>query len=236
MPLLSSLLSLLLLVSPLLQLGMPWPGPGTAHSASGALTITFVQSTGNFASTGTTTNKAYTSSTTAGHLLIGIVISYNASDTPVITDSQTNTWSTAATFSGSPVLTMKMTIFYLANCPGGADTVTGSWASSAGGELHIAEFAGAAASSPLDQTGDGSNASGPTATTSSMTPSVNGELIVGYCGIIATGSIGSGWTLITSQDGDLSEFKIQTTATPVQATWNSSSGWAAIGATFKPGP
>jgi hypothetical protein len=195
--------------------------------------IAHIQSTGNFASGTTSVSKAFVSNNTAGNLLVAAVVCY-AINTPTISDTRGNTWTQAISFSDNSLMGLVVRIFYAANCSAGANTVTGSWTTANGGEIHLSEFSGAATTSPLDKTASGSGVgSAGTATTTSVTTTQNGELVWGWCGFTGGGqAIGSGFSAVSTQDGDLSEYKIQTTAGSVAATWSTTSDWVCAMATF----
>ena len=198
------------------------------------MAITQLQATGNTASGATSVAKAFVSNVTAGSLLVCAVTVYDATKTPTVSDTVNGAWTQALSYSNTSVLNAVTRIFYYPNSAGGACTVTASWSGSASGEIHQAEYAGAATSSPLDQTGTGAASSGTTATTGSLTPSVPGELLWGWCGFLNTGSVGSGYTQVNNSNGNLSEYQVQTTAATTQVSWGTTGGYVCVAAAFKP--
>lgn len=131
------------------------------------------------ARTGSSGASTYTtpSMDTTGASLLVLVVSYVATVTPTISDSKSNTWTalTAKSVSGQ----QSSRIYYAANPTVGSGhtfTVTGSSILSTG--IAFA-FSGITASSPFDQENGASLAgSGTTLSCGSITPSVNGELII----------------------------------------------------------
>jgi hypothetical protein len=140
---------------------------------------------------------AYASNNTAGNLLILAARLSSTGQTLAITDSQSNTWTQAATqvqtTDGHTAY-----LWYAANCAGGANTVTITQSGSGTNSNNyvIAEYSGAAAASPLDKTASAQtnttavSTSGNTATTSG--PS---ELMIGVA--TASGSNNGALTPIT---------------------------------------
>lgn len=198
------------------------------------MAITQVQATGNTASAATSVAKAFLSNVTAGSLLVCAVTVYDSTKTPTVSDNLNGAWSLAVSYSNTAVLNSITRIYYLPNSAAGVCTVTASWSGTANSEIHQGEYAGAATSSPLDQTGTGGASSGTSATTTAMTPSVAGELIWGWCGFISSGSVGSGYTQVNNSNGNLSEYQVQATAASIQATWGTTGGYVCLAATFKP--
>lgn len=196
--------------------------------------IAQVQATGITASAVASIAKTFVSNVNAGSLLICAVTVYDSTKGPIVTDSLNGGWTQAVSYSNTGVLNSVTRIFYCPNSKPGTCTVYTSWNGSANGELHLGEYSGAAAYSVLDQTGTGSASSGTTATTSSMSPSMPGELVWGWCGFLNSGSAGAGYTQANNAGSNSSEYLVQSPASAVQATWSTTGGYVCVAATFRP--
>lgn len=198
------------------------------------MAITAAQLGTGLAASGTATiAKAYTSNVQAGSLLVCAITVYDSTKTPTVSDNLNGAWTQAVSYSNTAVLNHITRIFYFPNSAAGACTVTGSWTGAASSEIHQGEYSGAATVSPLDQTGTGGASSGANQT-SAMLPTVNGELVWGWCGFLGSGSLGTGYTQVSNANSNLSEFLVQASAASIQATWGGSGGFVAVAATFQP--
>lgn len=192
---------------------------------------------------GTSCAVAFDSNVTAGNLLIGYVYAGDANAIIAVTAADTlgQTWSQA-------VLQRQSTdkhvgaIFYFANTAGGANTVTFTFTGGTPTDrCSVAEFSGAATSSPLDQTNHAEGSS-TTPTSGSITPTQDGELLV----CVATGDGGAVYTAGTDFSKNINvpdatntriggEYYIQPTAAAHNGTWSiaSSQNWTSEIASFK---
>jgi hypothetical protein len=190
------------------------------------MAIAFVQGTNGGVQSGPSAGVAYTSNNTTGNLLVLVCRSTGASSTAgiTITDSQGNTWSVPikTTWTGTNTLIMA----YAPNCKSGANTVTVSHTGTSFLQTKLAEYSGVATSSPLDKSGDATNTS-TTPTSSSVTTTQNGELIVGgFANANAnnlTITAGSGYTKRTATDdgNGAIEDQVQTSAGAISANFTS---------------
>jgi len=202
------------------------------------MAIAFVSSVaaGSSYNNNVTTGSADTSGAT---LLVVVVSTYGTGGT--LTDSNSNTWN-ALTRRGSAG-DAGCQIYYAVNpTVGSGHTFTYSSTAKYPSVAAMA-FSGADTSSPFDVQNGANNTTMTTLATGSVTPSEDNELIIagygGYSGAVS--SIDSGMTIANSVAYSAnhlaagSAYKIQTTATAINATWTigSASINAAAIATFK---
>jgi hypothetical protein len=186
-----------------------------------------------------TSSLGFPQNNTAGNLLVcGIIFSTTGISTP--TDTAGNTWLDCGAgevdFNGASV---SVKLFYVANCKAGSNTVTSTGAFS----VHLAEFSGVLASSPIEATSKSPNNSTTSGTSpgnmlsSSFSPPSNGDLIVCLSGCI-TGPISSGPGFITASDvNGLLSYLVQglsNTINPAHTDATGSDAYGTIAAAFKP--
>jgi hypothetical protein len=186
---------------------------------------------------------AYSSNTAKSNLLVVGAVS-DGNTTLSISDSQGNTWTQANTIAYN-FATKHLYLWFLANCPGGADTVTITLSASADVAIAIREYNGLATSSPLDQTAaaagpDGtpqaSADSGATATTTAAN-----ELLIGAAGNLnSTISAGTGYgNLIQVNQGTSIGLGLEDRTVSSTGAYHATFGfspndqWGCIVATFK---
>ncbi len=204
------------------------------------MAIAYVQKNGTYTTSGGSSFPlAFTSNNASGNLLVCTVLSTVATDTFALTDSQGNTWATAKTVSATSPFATSIGIFYAANSKAGANTVTVHTGTSTTAEIeiHLSEYSGVSKITPLDKTASASGSGTGTASSGPVTPIINGELCYGFNATTsASNGAGSGYTSLTNEDGDQTEYKVQTTATSTAATFSVSSGdsWVCLLATFLP--
>lgn len=208
------------------------------------------------AGSGTTQSKAFASNNTAGNLLVAVVSWATTDRTPTVSDSQGNTWTEIGThfYDINANIEEGLAMFYAKNCKAGANTVTVNYGGTCTDRvLVIAEFSGADTSNPLDGTagqgstndnlhaGSGSN----NATSTAITPSVDGCLLLGACVVVninPTIANGTGFTSLDSLDNfdtfvaQEVEYMIQGTKGSQAATFTTDEGntYHARVAVFKP--
>lgn len=187
--------------------------------------------TGSFASPKT---LAFGSNNTAGNLLIVAAMSGGGGALGTPTDSIGNAAYSAPQASVSVAGSGEFRVWYLANCKGGANTVSCSVASGNISEIHISEWSGVAAVTPIDKSINGTGSS-TTPSSGSQTTTANGELIYGFCASATTAIVGSGFALVTDGgNGNICEFQIQASAGAIAATFTQATGaWGVTMATFK---
>ena len=198
--------------------------------------ILFVQGKSNAVGgcgSGSSCALAFTSSNTAGNLII-VAAGYgsNAAISSVIdTAGDTFVTSVAATTPGG----LRSAVWYAQNIKGGANTVTVNYSANNYNDLYILEYSGIDKSSPQDVTSSG-NGTGQTLSSGAATTNVANELIFGY-GNTASGnsSAGSSFTSRIAFDGNIAEDKIAYSAGSYTATasLSISADWSMIMSTFK---
>ncbi len=183
--------------------------------------------------------------TSGNSLLVAAIVSYVAVGDATISDSKSNTW-TALTKSASTTQYVKF--FYVASPTVGTGhtfTVAGVGSFSS---IAVITFNGTTTSSPFDQqNGNTFNAGTTTLTTGSVTPGVDGEVLVAAVGLNASSgnptidvSFTSPCTEFLNYSAGVNfgvglTYQIQTTATTRNPTFSftSSNPVAAAIATFK---
>lgn len=178
---------------------------------------------------------------TTGASLIVIGIARQASNADAISDSAGNTWTKLTESLATGAVG---TVMYYCAAPNTSATHTFTLGSTNAGVICVAAFSGIQTVTPFDQQNGGSNTTGSTLATGSVTPTQNGELLVTMFGFNVAGtpvSINSGFTITDTTNfasgvnygGSLAYF-IQTTAGAINPTWTrtGSSSQAARIATF----
>ena len=206
-----------------------------AAQTIGPSSIKLVQSNVNGNEAGTSNmSVSFNTNITAGNFLIVSGTAARPASTLSISDTLGNTYAVAMGPVTDTVPNVTVYIWYVANCKGGANTVTLTPSGTAALEIHVSEWSGLATTSPVDQiasnTGTGASvSSGP------QTTAINGELVFGFGWVFNTASAGAGFTPISLVNGDLDEYQIQPAAGSIAATFTQTSGtWFAALVTFKP--
>lgn len=201
------------------------------------------QATSTGAQTGGTTGAV---DTTGATLLVAVVTRYSGG-VPTVSDSNSNTWTALTDRTGGEAAAR---IYYAVNpTVGSAHTFTiGGGGSDYYAKITVGAFSGAATSTPFDQQNGAGSGSGSTSLASgSVTPGEDNELIIS---VISTGTGSSGTYSVDNSmtkfsgeepyeinvnEGHAGAYKIQTTATAIDATWSwtGSAVRAAAIATFK---
>jgi len=199
--------------------------------------------TGSAAADGSGTTLAVTvpGNVTAGNLIVSAVgSSTGAAAASSVADGLSNSYSEA---SGSPynstTLSEYLGIWLAPNIAGGAaGNITANWGSATTFRRHaVAEFSGTATSSVQEgsmATGQGTSTS---ASTSNLSPTADGSMLIGWCNDASVPTIGSGFTSLATYGSDsLFEYRVQGTATaePVTAGISPSAGWGIVGVIIKP--
>lgn len=182
--------------------------------------------------------------TTGANLIIIAVHSYEVQIQPTLTDSKSNTWTGLTAYSNTG--TVRTRIYY---CYGGTVgsghtfTITNPVEGATYSCIEVVAYSGAA-SSPFDVENGNNTGSASTLTTGSVTPSVNGELLIAAVGTssVNPSSIDSSFTISDSSNysggnhfGGGMAALIQGTAGAINPTWTLSGIGAAATAiaTFK---
>lgn len=192
----------------------------TASSSAGAITTNSIDTTG------------------ADLIVIGLAADDGYNTTP--TDSKSNTWTQATSYTQGNV---RVRLWYTTPSSVGSGH-TFSFSGSPLGTMFVAAFSGANQSSPYDQQ-NGANAFATSLATGSITPTEDNELIIGLYGINSTGvpmSVDNGLIEINEVDfvssnyyGGMMAYKVQTTAAAINPTFTrtNSNGQAATVVSFK---
>jgi len=193
---------------------------------------------------GSTTNaQTFASANTAGNC---IIVAFKFSDNAAfvsLADSRGNTYTQCGAEFDNTTLRVRSRIYAAYNIAGGTNTVTLTISTAPTDDIRlwIAEFSGLATSAANDLNAgqNGTAGSGGSMTSTSVTPSANGELIFGFF-VPGSGpvSAGSGFTAISTSGGNLTEYLVQATAASIAATGTDSFGpgdpYTGKVATFKP--
>lgn len=200
------------------------------------MSLSVIQSKSATVSSGTTDAITFTSSVTAGSLIVANVATANTTDSVSnVKDNVNNTnFTLAVSKTGtSPGNTYQ---YYFPNSASGTMTVTVTYTAglTGGDAFWIYEVGGAATSSPVDVTGS-SNGTNTNVTSGNITTNNANDILIGVCNL--GGSVSSsegGWTNITN-NGDGSEYIIESSTVTAAATWvqSPSSAYVAIIGSYK---
>ena len=125
------------------------------------------------ASSVTSLAKTYQANNAARNCLVAVV-GLTSSQTPTISDSQSNTWykATHATDGARGI-----TVFFAPNCNAGANTVTASFTSTTG-SLEILEYAGVVSAHALDQAYSSAPGGSPSSFTGTIYAGTSDEIVL----------------------------------------------------------
>jgi hypothetical protein len=212
------------------------PASNQATAVAVVSPIKMVQhaATGNVASV-PSISLAFPSNVTSGNFLVVTGTAATPHETITISDTVGNTFVPAMSAVVDPAQDVTAYLWFVTNAIGGPDTIT---LNPVGGpdamEIHISEWSGINTSSPLDQTTYATGV-GTQITSGAKATTQNGELVFGYTFSNQNSSAGTGFTGLSSTNGDLDEYQVQTFAGSVAATWTQASdAWLGMMATFKP--
>jgi chitodextrinase len=174
--------------------------------------------------------------TTAGDLVIVGIYFGPSSSIVSVTDSQANVYSQIGTALSSPTNNQSAALFYAKAIKGGPDTVTvrlNAVPGSPGLGIYIFEYKGLDTISPLDGNAQAAGSSS-SVSSGSLTTTVSGDLLFGFCVSDASCSEGEGFTARSTFDGNLGEDKILNAAGTTSATATADQPWTMQAAAFKP--
>jgi len=212
-----------------------------AAAAAGFTLVASANTTG--AAAGPYTTGAI--NTTGANLLVVVVSQYGNIAEGTLSDSKGNTWTGLTLKTGPGTVALSRIHYCVPSSVGSGHTFTYSSASNMFGEIAVMAWSGAAAS-PFDVENGGSTGSGTSLQPGSVTPSLNGSLLVAGVSITdgsSSYSIGSGFTVIANvpfsasvNEGLLAAYLVQGTAAAINPTfsWTGSAEAAATIAVFKP--
>jgi len=204
---------------------------GLMASQAARAAITMVQFKGTNQNTVSTLAVSFTSSTTAGNLLIACFAFSSTVTFQSISDTQGNTF----TQFGTEVLfsPKKLRCYYASSILGGADSVTITVSANSGLDLYIHEVSGVQKnSSPLDQ---GCTATSTTSPVScSVTTYMPNEILFAVCYSNGNATAGSGFTTDVTNNNNITEHEIVSTrgTYTISATLNGANVILFIAGTF----
>lgn len=174
--------------------------------------------------------------------LIAIGVGMNNSGPVTITNVSDGTTTVSVPDVTLDIAAFSQTIafFSFPNHTSGDFTFTANFSGSATARhIYCVELSGAHLTTPLDGIGSATGTSAtPSSGNLSPAPAVNGEYILGFTVTGVATTVGSGFTLLGSEQvflGAWVEGLAQATAAPIAADWSIASGpWGAIGASYKP--
>ncbi len=188
---------------------------------------------------------SFSSSNTAGNLIVASVRMATTTQTVTIADTVGNTYTSAVSQAQSTD-GHQVFIFYAKNIKAGSNTVTASFsASNAHAWLAVYEYSGLGTTTALDATAHASGSSTAPSTGSTSTTTVANELVFGACGLpynyAGTVTAGSGYTLLqqnTSTSRAANEGRSVTATGAYAGTFSLSAtaNWSAAVATFATAP
>jgi hypothetical protein len=140
-------------------------------------------------------------------LIVGCGMGNESTNSILVSDNQSDTFSTAAVLTnGNGLGTQRAGVYYALNVTGGATTVTCKDINSASGAIQqtiheygntaSASFDTASSSSPASSTG------GTTLTSGNLTTSVANEFVFGYCAYMNGAATGENGTLRSNYSND----------------------------------
>jgi len=181
---------------------------------------------------------AYASNVTAGNFLVCCIST--AGDVTNVTDTLGHTW-TKAVDRGNALWLLYSDIWYVANCSGGANTVTLSGGFANFEHIWVGEYSGMATTTPLDQTASAQNDINEPDSTATATTAQADELLIGMVGNESTRTMIWNGNLteideLASNSRALSVGESIVSATGAYSSTATKSGtcaWMALIATFK---
>ena len=192
----------------------------------------------SFSSGTTLTTTACAANPVSGDLIVcGILYENNRTITSVV-DANGNTYTAIQNTTQARDSSVNIALFYKENIVGGAGkTVTITFSgSNTFREMSCHQFSGIVPSGSLDATGTSGSATTTTSiTTGPAIANYTKELIFAYVPVGTTPTAGTGYTSLSTQDGDLCEYKIVTRpgSYNILATLSPAGSWAMVYATFR---
>jgi len=191
-----------------------------AHAATSLIQVAAGASSGSTK----TFSVSFSQSTGVGDtILVGFDFDPSATFSS-ISDSQGNTFTEVGTQLTTPG-GAHMRVYYARSVMGGPETVTITLSANAGMEVYLAEYAGLDPTNPIDaQAGASGNAGA--VSSGSVTTTVAGDVIYGYCLADWKCTVGSGFTARSTLDSNLLEDKTAANPGAYAATGTATNGWA----------
>jgi hypothetical protein len=203
----------------------------SAQFVPSTLPVRFVQGKAALGKNVNSESLPFSSANSAGNLIVVGVDWHDSQSFGSISDSAGNSYTEVGSELRVPGR-FRLRLYYAKNVAGGANTVTVSLSGPDDVvELYIHEYSGANPTAPLDVQ-SGATGTASSASSTAVTSTAN-DLVFGYC-VTGLANVGSGFTVRSNLDSNLTEDKITATAGPVSATATASSAWALQMAAFKP--
>ena len=177
---------------------------GTTLASGGGGGLTWAQVQTKAQNSGGGTNAlAFASATHSGNLIVVEVDWLSGSNFTSISDSQGNAYTQIGAEQNSSGVGVKSRLYYAKNIIGGGDTITTVVSGApAYHELYIHEYSGVSTSTPLDSFSTNVGTGG-TFTSNSLTTATSNELLYGIEIDSGAGAASSGWTTLSTLDGDV---------------------------------
>jgi hypothetical protein len=203
----------------------------SAQFVPSTLPVKYVQGRAALGKNVNSKSLAFSSANTAGNLIVVGVDWHDSQSFGSISDSAGNSYTEVGSELRVPGR-FRLRLYYAKNVASGANTGTVSLSGPDDVvELYIHEYSGANPTAPLDVQ-SGATGTASSASSTAVTSTAN-DLVFGYC-VTGIANVGSGFTVRSNLDSNLTEDKITATAGPVSATATASSAWALQMAAFKP--
>jgi hypothetical protein len=194
--------------------------------------IAFVQATAAKVSTATSQQLAFTKDV-AAHDAVIVCFNYNSPGTATVTDTQGNRYAPVVGPIAST--TLRLNIFVAFDVAGGPDTVNIALtvAPTSSFEAYIHDYAGLVGFD-TGAAGEGTSAATDAMSSGTAITSYSNELIFGY-GITGTAAAGTGFTVRSAFDANITEDELAATPGTYQAvaTMVSGTNWTMLMAAFR---
>jgi hypothetical protein len=194
-------------------------------------------------------------STTTCSITLSGVASNDLIDIYVVSNTTAQTLSSIADSNGTVSTAVAYTdeepgsgqyagagVYYVTAAASGTHTFTVTFGATANIMLYAAEWSGAATSSVLDSASPIGSGVGDSSSSSSISPSANGELVLGFANVGAVSATISSWGSGLTQDDSNNSgpstawaYIVQTSASSASASYTNNGGaaWTAIVVAFK---
>jgi hypothetical protein len=171
-----------------------------------------------------TISLAFPQQTIAGDLILVALHFDSATQSVSVTDSQGNSFRQIGNQLNSPG-GYGSRVYYAKGIHGGSDTVTITLAANSSVlEVYLTEYTGVSQSNPIDAQSGGAGSAGPVSS-GSVTTSVAGDVIYGYCAADWACTAGSDFTTRSTFNSNLIEDKAAGGAGTYAATATANNGW-----------
>jgi hypothetical protein len=191
----------------------------TLGSAGASAQPQFIQV--NFNNIGTSTlTLPFSANVGAGNLIVAAA-NWNGAGTMTVTDNHGYSYSVAGPSVSSPTQTMQ--IFYLANAPGGATTLTYNAPGTNYIEVNQMEYSGVALTNVVDNYAGAQSTSTTAMSPGPVNVTAPNDLVVAWCTAIGVTAGTPGFTSRSTANGNLVEDAVISTTGTVNTTATASS-------------